>query len=197
MIKFLIKNVVGNIKSFITKNTNDFYEPAITYDDIKKTEYIQNKVYADTATQPLVSELEKCITGESVNNVYMNKYPAKELNIDDNEVLKTSILFNKQIENNTLKYLNNSEKSDFAEIKSIISGLSEKLEQCNKWLLELNTKISKYENRDLLQAVYQRSDDGGYGIDLPLDLLGDVSDEDFFKNKEIPEVLLANLNKTE
>jgi hypothetical protein len=60
-------------------------------------------------------------------------------------------------------------------------------------LLDLNNKISDYENRDVLQAVLERPDNGGYGVNLPLEVLENVSDEEFFKNKDIPDVLLANV----
>src|SRR5271165_6124940 len=98
----------------------------------------------------------------------------------------------KQSMNELVDIANDLEKNDFAEIKSIISDLSEKLTQYNKWLLELNGKISDYENRYVLQAVLERPDNGGYGINLPLDVLEHVSDEEFFKNKDVPDVLLAN-----
>jgi hypothetical protein len=87
---------------------------------------------------------------------------------------------------------NDLQKNDLSEIKSIISDLSEKLTHCNKWLLDLNNKISDYENRDVLHAVSERPDNGGYGVNLPLEVLENVSDEEFFKNKDIPDVLLAN-----
>lgn len=125
---------------------------------------------------PMFSDIKKEIKAGRID---YNK-----LNYDPNE---TAYSMNNLI--NTAKSL---ESNDFTEIKSIVSDLSEKLTQYNKWLLELNWKISNYENKDILQAVSERHDNGGYGIDLPLEKLENVDDAEFFKNKDIPEVLLAN-----
>jgi len=112
------------------------------------------------------------------------KIDFSKVNYDPNETAQSM--------NSLIDTSKDLEQNDFTEIKSIVSDLSEKLTQYNKWLLELNDKISNYENREVLQAVSARADNGGYGIDLPLDVLENVDDEEFFKNKDIPEVLLAN-----
>lgn len=126
---------------------------------------------------PMFSDIKKEIKAGRID---YNK-----LNYDPNETI--------QLMTGLIDASKNLEQNDFAEIKSIVSDLSEKLNQYSKWLLELNDKISNYENRDVLRAVSARGDNGGYGVDLPLETLENVDDDEFFKNKDADNVLKAIL----
>ena len=126
---------------------------------------------------PMFSDIKKEIKAGRIDYT--------KLNYDPNETAQTM--------NSLFDTAKDLEQNDFAEIKSIVSDLSEKLNQYSKWLLELNDKISNYENRDVLRAVSARGDNGGYGVDLPLETLENVDDEEFFKNKDADDALKAIL----
>jgi hypothetical protein len=126
---------------------------------------------------PMFSDIKKEIKAGRID---YNK-----LNYDSNETI--------QLMTGLIDASKNLEQNDFAEIKSVVSHLSDKLAQYSKWLLELNDKIFNYENRDVLQAVWARGDNGGYGVDLPLETLENVDDEEFFKNKDADDALKAIL----